>query len=499
MSFSNINKINIESSPEENNNNFININSINEIKSYSSEFWKNLLKLLLELQKFAQETNKKILIDLTDIIIEIYCAQNDIILQSPKFKKQNLHLLFNKINFIRKKITFIQNENNKNKNTSFYINNNIIECVLKGIDMFSWLFSENNVESIKNFYEKAENSINLFLLDKNEKENKYIKIFKDILKENEKFVMKYHKNGLFWANKGDDDITNLILKIGDTYRNNFKKKCIKNDNPYFSEGKKKEFSPKHLLKEIEEIKKRLKPINNNNKISILIESNNININEANLNNNNVFNLSNINNESIFSSSNLNDSFSDSLILNNNKKGKKKSLHSYRIKNYCEIQDNVMLYENFEGINKNLNSDINEETIIKFINCLCSTFKISKPIHKISVIDSYDLKIISNDLFDNVELINNSKIRFHCCGKLKSVNIDGCTDIKLYLFPPCKNIPVYVANSTEIILRLVKENKENRDNNSSHIEDFTDYVIPEQFVYRINDNGKLETNVSFFYS
>ena len=193
--------------------------------------------------------------------------------------------------------------------------------------MFSWLFSENNSESIKNFYEKAENSINLFLLDKNEKENKYIKIFKDILKENEKFVMKYHKNGLFWANKGDDDITNLILKIGDTYRNNFKKKCIKNDNPYFSEGKKKEFSPKHLLKEIEEIKKKLKPINNNNKISILIESNNININEANLNNNNVFNLSNINNESIFSSSNLNDSFSDSLIFNNNKKGKKKSLNS----------------------------------------------------------------------------------------------------------------------------------------------------------------------------
>ena len=116
--------------------------------------------------------------------------------------------------------------------------------------MFSWLFSENNSESIKNFYEKAENSINLFLLDKNKKENKYIKIFKDILKENEKFVMKYHKNGLFWANKGDDDITNLILKIGDTYRNNFKKKCIKNDNPYFSEGKKKEFSTKHLLKEI---------------------------------------------------------------------------------------------------------------------------------------------------------------------------------------------------------------------------------------------------------
>ena len=68
-----------------------------------------------------------------------------------------------------------------------------------------------------------------------------------------------------------------------------------------------------------------------------------------------------------------------------------------------------------------------------------------------------------------------------------------------MFPPCKNIPVYVSNSTEIILRLVKENKENRDNNSSHIEDFTDYVIPEQFVYKINDNGKLETNVSFFYS
>ena len=45
--------------------------------------------------------------------------------------------------------------------------------------------------------------------------------------------MKYHKNGLFWAIKGDDDITNLILKIGDTYRNNFKKKCTKIDNPYF--------------------------------------------------------------------------------------------------------------------------------------------------------------------------------------------------------------------------------------------------------------------------
>ena len=154
-------------------------------------------------------------------------------------------------------------------------------------------------------------------------------------------------------------------------------------------------------------------------------------------------------------------------------------------------DNLIIFENFEVINKTLEeSKLTIEKILVIQNCIESNFIISKKINRIYIINSEDIKLTCEDLLVNIELINVIKLKIQCKGLVNMINVDSCKDVLLYLYPPSAHIPISVSNSSDIRLRVNKDNTDNRE--------FIDYFIPESFVFKINDDMKLESKVHFRY-
>jgi hypothetical protein len=154
-------------------------------------------------------------------------------------------------------------------------------------------------------------------------------------------------------------------------------------------------------------------------------------------------------------------------------------------------DNLMIFENFEGINKTLEeSKLTIEKILVIQNCIESTFIIPKKINRIYIINSEDIKLTCEDLLVDIELINVTKLKIQCKGLVNMINVDSCKDVLLYLYPPSAHIPISVSNSSDIRLRVNKDGNDTRE--------FNDYFIPESFVFKINDDMKLESKVHFRY-
>ena len=142
-------------------------------------------------------------------------------------------------------------------------------------------------------------------------------------------------------------------------------------------------------------------------------------------------------------------------------------------------DNLIIFENFEGINKTLEeSKLTIEKILVIQNCIESNFIISKKINRIYIINSEDIKLTCEDLLVNIELINVIKLKIQCKGLVNMINVDSCKDVLLYLYPPSAHIPISVSNSSDIRLRVNKDGNDTRE--------FIDYFIPESFVFKIND-------------
>ena len=76
-------------------------------------------------------------------------------------------------------------------------------------------------------------------------------------------------------------------------------------------------------------------------------------------------------------------------------------------------DNLMIFENFEGLNKTLEKDIlTIEKILVIQNCIESNFIVPKKINRIYIINSEDIKLTCEDLLVDIELINVIK-KIHC--------------------------------------------------------------------------------------
>ena len=154
-------------------------------------------------------------------------------------------------------------------------------------------------------------------------------------------------------------------------------------------------------------------------------------------------------------------------------------------------DNLMIFENFEGMNKTLDKEIlTIEKILVIQNCIESNFIVPKKINRIYIINSEDIKLTCEDLLVDIELINVTKLKIQCKGLVNMINVDSCKDVLLHLYPPSSHIPISVSNSSDIRLRVNKDNTDSRE--------FIDYFVPESFIFKINDDMKLESKVHFRY-
>ena len=84
------------------------------------------------------------------------------------------------------------------------------------------------------------------------------------------------------------------------------------------------------------------------------------------------------------------------------------------------------------------------------------------------------------------MINCSKIRVICGGAVNLAIVYRSKDIVFFLNSVSKNLRVRRSFSSHIMLKI--NNEQNEENKES-----VDILLPEQFVFKINDDKKLEIN------
>ena len=424
----------------------------------ANEYWENTYKLLIDLKNKAKEINSQSLIELTEIIIQCLCFQQDLLTLCFIFQKpdeRGMNLIFSRFKILIKPINKLESSDPNIKLQA--------KCIENGLNVLCWLFNDYECDVIaKTYYESIDFTLNQIMMKKNKKEIELFKIFKNLLKTVVDFVGTYNKNGLNWQIKGNNEINDLILELGATYRNNFSPKD-NNDEKELELKKMNENKNKiRIAIESGEIKSHLKPIakKSENKISEIKEEED----DANENNQK---------EKI--------KFSCSTFFNT---GTRKSYASKNDKENYEENKNIIMYENYFQLNKIIEPEkLQIGTFIKIVNCINCTFNINKRINKIMVVNCENCNISCNELISDIEIINCSKINVICEGHIDIAIVYRSKGIIFLLNSVSKSLKVRRSFSEDIVLEVIKENEGYKE--------YVDYRLPEQSVFRINEEKKME--------
>ena len=525
-----IGKVDLLSSLNENNyNNYEEKESTPPFKT----FWNYSLNLLQELKEKSAEADNVHFEELTEIFIESICFQQDILLHSFSFKKPGNEDMRKLLSILQGQIKKIEKILILEPSLSL-----LIELVQKGMNTLSWMFDTFKCDLIVNNSLVIVNELsNKIILMGNQVYTDWVNIFLKLIYEIVKFVNNNYKNGLIWSAQGNNNIFELVLEIGNTYKKYFKNdsriiqydlsfnQIQENDkrNKMFEELKndikKKELNQKKQLdnnKDIENKSAKDMNFNNTNK------NENNNLNNTNLNNNNeniisiydkFMELKEENKEFVgrtMKSNSISNKGGVSLSCRNSvkdtgsgsysyledssksgfKTGIRKKLLSMGKRDHYEERDNIMLFENFDGLIKNVKPDIlGDDTFVRITNCLNCTFKISKNINRIVILNCQNCKIICEKLFSNIEIVNNTQIIIQCNGRVHMANLEGSKDVMFILSQESRNISIYSHHSTLIRVKTLKE-----ENDDGKRKDYDEYIFPEQFEFGVNDDMKLEFNV-----
>ena len=488
-----------------------------------NNFWNYSQNLLQELKDKSAEANNVHFEELTEIFIESICFQQDILLHSFSFQKPGNEDMRKLLSILQGQIKKIEKILILEPSLSLQI-----ELVQKGMNTLAWMFDTFKCDLIVNNNLGIVNDIsNKIILMGNQVYIEWVNIFMKLMYEIVEFVNNNYKNGLIWSAQGNNNILELVLEIGNTYKKYFKNdsrifqydlsfnQIQENDkrNKMFEELKndikKKELNQKKLL----DNKKEEKKIKNENSIK------NNNENESNINKDNAqtiydkfMELKEDNKEivgrtmksnsishkgcvSLSCRNSVKDTGSGSYLDNSSKSGfrtgVRKKLLSMGKRDHYEERDNIILFENFDGLIKNIKPDIlGDDTFVRITNCLNCTFKISKSINRIVILNCQNCKIICDKLFSNIEIVNNTQIIIQCNGRVHMANLEGSKDVMFLLSPESRNIAIYCHHSTLIRVKTLKEDKEDEGKRK----DYDEYIFPEQFEFGVTDDMKLDFNV-----
>ena len=518
-----IGKVDLLSSlSEKTSNNYEEKESLPPLKN----FWNYSQNLLKDLKEKSTEANNVHFEELTEIFIESICFQQDILLHSFSFQKPGNEDMRKLLSILQGQIKKIEKILILEPSLSLQI-----ELVQKGMNTLAWMFDTFKCDLIVNNSLGIVNDIsNKIILMGNQVYTEWVKIFMKLMYEIVEFVNNNYKNGLIWSTQGNNNIFELVLEIGNTYKKYFKNdsrifqydlsfnQIQENDkrNKMFEELKndikKKELNQKKNgdnKKDIEDISKnennkknqKIKNINNianKNKDNIqtiydkFMEEDNKEIVGRTMKSNSISNKGCV---SLSCRNSIKDTGSGSYLDNSSKSGYKmgvrKRLLSMGKRDHYEERDNIILFENFDGLIKNIKPDIlGDDTFVRITNCLNCTFKISKGINRIVILNCQNCKIICDKLFSNIEIVNNTQIIIQCNGRVHMANLEGSKDVMFILSPESRNISIYCHHSTFIRVKTLKE--DNYDDGKK--KDYDEYIFPEQFEFGVNDDMKLEFNV-----
>ena len=433
--------------------------NVETILSKSKEFWDSTYKILVELKNKSKEINSKSLIELTDIVIQCLSFQQDLLTLCCSFQKpdeRGMNVIFSRFKILIKPINKLASSDPSIELQA--------SCIENGLNVLCWLFNDYECDIIaKTYYESIDIPLNQIMIKKNEGEIEWFKIFKNLLKSVVNFVEQENKNGLNWISRGNNEINELILELGSTYRNNFSPENYKNEKELKLELEKLYENKNKIRLAVEsgEIQRKLKPIakkveNNSEKE---VEENNNNEKEK------------IN-------------FSSSTFFH---PGVRKSFAPKELKENYEENKNIIIFENFIDLNKVIEPEkLKIGTFLKIVNCANCTFNITKRINKILILNCENCNIFCGELISDIEMINCSKIRVTCGGVVNLAIVYRSKDIVFFLNSVSKNLRVRRSFSSNIMLKINKDPSE-------EYKESVDILLPEQFVFKINEEKKLEIN------
>jgi adenylyl cyclase-associated protein len=476
----------------------------------NTEYWNKTLKLLLELKAAATETGAPEIEQISEGVCEAICAQQDVLISTETFKKpvnNDLKLLQKKLFSFATKIE----EVGKTK-PDFALH---AGAVKDGLDALNWLYSDDSCEVItQTFLESIDFKGNKIFMKKIPTHTKWVKAYKAIINELDLFVKANHKTGLIWASKGDGDISNLLLTIGNAYRKNFKHQnqpkeeevvqttvtaetkttttttettsatatssTVKQLNPTIAAIKQAEMKAEAALK-IQEmitsgaIRNTLKPVlkSDDKKDAPKEEVEAPNKVEA-----------------------PKQEVVPTVASKKEKKhlvtrGRRETILKKGKKEVFEESKESFTYENLDGEIRELDPEkLSMKTSIYISNCYQSTFKVSKKVKKIIINNCEEVNIICDSLITLFEIINSMKLKVQVDGVVNCFSIDGSSDIMLHLAINSANAQFVTGNSTQVRVRLVKEDDPT---------DYNENLLPEQLVFSINKNRKLDVKISDNYN
>jgi len=479
-----------------------------ETSSPLTNFWKNSLNLLQELKEKSCEAKNVHFEELTEIFIESICFQQDILLHSFSFQKPEGEDM-------KKLLSILQNQIKRTEKILILEPNLNLQydLVQKGMNTLMWMFDTFKCDLIVNNSMGIINDIsNKIIKMGNQIFTEWVNTFMKIMKEIYEFVNKNYKNGLIWSAQGNNNTFELILELGNTYKKYFKNysRIVQNDlsfnqiqendkrNKMFEELKndikKKELNQKKINNDKNNIKENEtnKSIDNNLNEGISFEDNK----EIETRKNKSNSISQKGHISLSYRNSFKDTGSGSHLDNSSKSGYetgvRKRLLSMGKRDHYEEKDNIILFENFDGLIKNIKPDLLDvDTFVRITNCLNCTFKISKSINRILILNCQNCKVICDGLFSDIEIVNNTQIIMQCDGLVHMANVEGSKDVMFILSPKSRNIPIYCHHSTFIRVKTLKT-----DNDEETIKkEYDEYIFPEQFEFCVDDNMKLKFNVT----
>jgi hypothetical protein len=400
-----------------------------------SEYWTKTLVNLKDFEVATKETNITSLEKLYEIVTEALCAHQDVLIGSLNFKKPTKKDFEPLTKKLISIITRAVDLGKNDRNISLHC-----DAVKNGLDILFWLFIDAQCEdTAKIYYESIDFAANKIMMKKNPPETTWIKSYKNVIKEIYNLVKTNYKMGLNWNMKGDSDYNKLYETIGNTYKKIILKENVEEAKPVEKSAEKLEEKP--IVKPIEKTEVK--------------ETKSVEVKKNHL-----------------------------------KRGRKNSLLKKGKSEKFEEGKNRIIFENLEDESKELDLEkLQLNTIVDINNCLNTTFTIAKKVKLIKLTNCENVNIICESLISIFEIINCVGIKVQVNNTVKAFSIDGSDNVLLFLNENSKEAQVIASKSNDMRIRLLKENDQC---------DYDDLILPEQFVYKITPNRKIEGKISDNY-
>jgi len=452
-----------------------------------TEYWNKTLHLLIDLKKCSAETKKPEIDQLTEIVLEGICFQQDVLMASETFKKpqgkdlQDLAKRFTNL--------IIKIEDIKKEKRDFTLH---ADAVKSGLEALSWMFNDNSCDAIcQTYFEAIDYPGNKLFMQKIPEITAWVKAIKIIFKEVNQLVKANYKSGINWSLKGEDDINRVLLSIGNTFRKNFKKQEDP-ENEKITVVKQEE-NQKQIKERLMsgELRKSLKPAPYSN---ALIPKNEQEKLESKTEEPKKEEIKVEKKEEDKPSTNTSVAPKSEYVTTKKKetkRGRRETIWKKGKSEQFEQFRGTFYFQNIEGEVREIDPEkLENRTILTLNNCYNCTFSAKQKINAIKLSNCEDVNIICESLISIFEIVNCVGIKIQVDGVVKSFTIDGSSDVLFIIYSKCKDAQFITSKCNEVKIRLRKD------------EDPLDYyevTIPEQFVFQINDKNKVDCKVSDLYS